>query len=101
MESKIKTYLGFASKAGKLKFGMAKTEESAKKGKAELIAFANDVSDKTKKEILFIGNKYNVAVVPLGFSGDELEKAVGSRCLVLALEDNSFAKAIKNSIESI
>ena len=56
MQSKVLTLLGFASKAGKLQFGMAKSGESVKSGKSALLICACDVSDKSKKEVAFLTN---------------------------------------------
>lgn len=100
MESKLETYLGFAAKAGKLKFGMAKTEESAAKRKSKLIIIANDISEKSKKEMLFTANKYGVTAVVLSCTS-ELEKATGSHGSVISVEDESFAKAVIERLNSL
>ena len=60
MNNKILTLLGFASKAGKLSFGMDMSIASIKAGKSSLVVAAFDVSDKSKKEINFHAQIKNV-----------------------------------------
>ncbi|MBQ0083526.1 MAG: ribosomal L7Ae/L30e/S12e/Gadd45 family protein [Clostridiales bacterium] len=101
MDSKLKTYLGFASKAGKLLFGMAKAAESAKRGKTGLIVYASDISPKSQKELLFTAKQYNVQAMLLPCTTDELENATGRKGSVISVEDDSFAKAVKERLNSI
>lgn len=97
MSSKTLTLLGFASKAGKLAYGMEKTIEALKKNKACLVVTACDLSNKSKKEILFFTSNKNLNVVTLnGVTVENLSTAVGRKCGVLAVLDNGFADAINN-----
>ena len=43
--------LGFAAKAGKLSFGTHATEFAVESGKARLVLVANDISEKSIKEL--------------------------------------------------
>ena len=97
MKSKTLTLLGFASKAGKLAFGMQKTIEVLKKNKVYLIVTACDLSEKSKKEILFFTSNKNVNVVTLkDVTVEGLSTAVGRKCGVISVLDNGFADAINN-----
>lgn len=99
MNNSLAAYLGFASKAGKLSCGMSKSESSAKSKKAKLILIANDVSEKSKKEMIFIAGKYETEIMILSdVSSDQLEHATGRRCSVVAVNDNSFSAAIKEKL---
>lgn len=99
MNNSIAAYLGFASKAGKLSCGMAKAENAAKKQKAKLILIANDISEKSKKEMFFTANKYNVEILVLAdTSSEQLGHAIASRCSALSVNDASFAGAIKSKL---
>lgn len=98
MDSKLQTYLGFASKSGNLQFGFAKTEESAKRKKAKLIVFSGGISEKTKKEIFFISEKYGVRAAEICCTNDEFQKATGKPGLVVAIEDESFASAVEKRL---
>ncbi len=63
--NKILTLLGFASKAGKLSFGMNDTKTSLDKSKSKLIIVANDVSPKSQKEIKFFSAKKQINIITL------------------------------------
>lgn len=93
--NKILTLLGFASKAGKLGFGMLQSVECLKKNKAKLIVLAYDVSEKSKKEILFFTHNKNVDTVTLDeVTMETLSAAVGKRCGIISVNDNGFADSI-------
>ncbi|MBE6786913.1 MAG: hypothetical protein E7537_01035 [Ruminococcaceae bacterium] len=95
MKNKVLTLLGFASKAGKLQFGMAKSQESVRKEKSQLLICANDVSQKSKKEIAFMAHNKDLNWVTLqGVTIEELSAAVGRKCGIVSVNDNGFAKAI-------
>ncbi len=97
MTSKTLTLLGFASKAGKLGYGMQKAIEFIKNNKSRLIVTACDLSDKSKKEILFFASNKNVPVVTLNnVTVENLSAAVGRKCGVISVNDNGFADAINN-----
>ncbi len=97
MPNKALTLLGFASKAGKLQFGSAKTLEDIKKNRSRLIVLACDLSEKSKKEIMFFAHNKNVSVVTLqDVSIENLSAAVGRKCGVISVNDNGFADSISN-----
>lgn len=96
MNNKILTLLGFASKAGKLSFGMDMSLASLKAGKSFLIVCAFDISDKSKKEIGFHTQNKNVPFITLtDVNIDTVSKAVGRKCGIISVNDKSFADAIK------
>lgn len=97
MDNKILSLLGFASKAGKLGFGMSKTNECLKKGITQLIVCANDLSEKSKKEILYFAHNKNVTVSILkDVCIEKLSMSVGKKCGVVSVNDKGFAEAISN-----
>lgn len=92
--NKILTLLGFASKASKLDFGFDASVESMKKKKTKLIIAANDISNKTLKEIVFFAEKYQTKHIILeDIDIETLSKAVGRRCGIIAVNDEGFANA--------
>ena len=96
MNNKILTLLGFASKAGKLSFGMDMSLASLKASKSYLIVCACDVSAKSKKEISFHTQSKNVPFIILTDEDiDTVGKAVGRKCGIISVNDKSFADAIK------
>ena len=99
MNSKILTLLGFASKAGKLSFGMDMTAEAVVKRKCQLVITADDVSGKSLKEITFFANKTNTTVLTItGCDMQTLSHSVGHRCAILSVNDKGFAEAILKEI---
>ena len=96
MNNKVLTLLGFASKAGKLSFGMDMSLASVKSGKSFLVVSAFDVSEKSKKEINFHTQNKNVQFIVLtDIDIDTVSKAVGRKCGIISVNDKSFADAIK------
>ena len=96
MQNKTLTLLGFASKAGKLAFGMQKACEALKENKSKLIVCGCDLSKKTQKEINFFACNKNVNVVTLKVTIENLSAAVGRKCGVISVNDDGFAQAIFN-----
>lgn len=95
MDSKILTLLGFASKAQKLSFGAAASSQTVKSGKSKLIVISSDISEKSKKEIRFLSDKYGINSIVLDtVSTITLSNAVGRNCGILSINDSSFASAI-------
>ncbi len=98
MNSKILALLGFASKAGKLSYGMNNTVTALKSGVSRLAIAAGDTSDKSKKELIFHADKFGTeSIVLFGTTADELSHAVGRQCSVLSVNDTGFADAIKEN----
>ena len=94
MNSKIFGLLGFASKAGKLAYGMANTLEAIKKGKSLLVIAAGDISPNSNKEISFFCNKYNVKLISLSENMEAMSSAIGRRCGIISVNNKGFADAI-------
>ncbi len=95
MKNSIAAYLGFAAKAGRLAFGQEKTAAAAATGKAKLILISNDVSPKSRKEMLFTADKFSVkAVILEDFSAEDFRHATGRMGSVIGVCDDSFANAI-------
>ncbi len=96
VNNKLLTLLGFAAKAGKLSYGMDMSQLAVKTGKSFLVVCAFDVSEKSKKEISFHTNNKNVPFIVLDDVNIEtVGKAVGRKCGILSVNDESFAEAIK------
>ncbi len=93
MNSKTLTLLGFASKAGKLAYGMDATTHSIKTKKAQLIVVANDVSAKSLKEITFFADG-RIPVITLESDKETLSHAVGKKCGIISILDKGFKDSI-------
>lgn len=101
MTDKVCALLGLASKAGALRYGFAKAVEAVKHGRATGVFFAEDISAKSRKEILFFCEKNNVQSYMLkGIDIERLSGAVGRKCGVVAVTDDNFKTPIINSLTS-
>lgn len=95
MKNKTLTLLGFAAKAGKLSFGMSKTLEALKSNKSEIIVCAENISEKSKKEISFFSHNKSIDLFILNeITIEMLSAAVGRQCGIISVNDNNFATAI-------
>lgn len=100
MTSKALNLLQFAAKAGRLSYGTHATEWAITSRRAKLVCVANDISAKSVKELNFKALKAEVKVVILDDTDTEvLSKAIGKKCGILAVNDDSFAKAIIEKID--
>lgn len=96
----VLSLLGFAAKAGKLSFGTHATEFSVSSGKAALVIAAEDISEKSIKELKFKANKENVPVIVThGIDSETLSHRVGKKCGILAVNDKGFADSILKNFE--
>ena len=95
---KILSLLGFAAKAGKLSFGTHATEFAIESKKAKLVLAAEDISEKSVKELKFKADKVGIQVLTIdSISTADLSKRVGKNCGIVAVLDSGFADAIKNN----
>ena len=100
MSNKILTLLGFAAKAGKLSFGFDAVRTALSQKKSKLLLVANDVSSKSKKEVCFFGEKFGTKVVVLGqFDMETISHAVGKKCGIISVNDESFSSGIASAID--
>lgn len=91
---KILSYIGLATKAGKLSSGEFLTEKAVKEGKARLVIVASDASDNTKKMFRNMCDYYHVRLEILSDKG-QLGHAMGKQFRAsLAVLDQGLADAI-------
>lgn len=93
-QNKILSYIGLATKAGKIVSGEFSTEKAVKEKKARLVIVAGDASDNTKK---MFTNMCAYHKVPIYFMEDKeaLGHAMGKQFRAsLAVNDQGFANAI-------
>lgn len=84
--------LGIAAKAGKVISGFDSIKEGAERKKLNLIILAHDTSDKTKKEMKFICDKYQIPLVIFG-SIEGNSHSIGKRNrAILGICDSGFSK---------
>lgn len=95
--SSVLSLLGIARKAGRIQLGMDPVKEAMASGICSLVCIANDLSGKSKKEILFVCSKYSVEVYDVGTDMDEIKRALGKRSGIIAVCDEGFAKKIRTT----
>ncbi len=93
--SKILSLLGFAAKAGKLAYGFEATVSALKIRKSELVVIAEDISEKSRKEVVFFADKANTEHIILeGVTIKDVSDAVGRKCGIISVNDKGFAEAL-------
>lgn len=101
VEKKVFSYLGIATKAGKLLSGEFSTEKAVKEGTAKLVIVASDASDNTKKMFTNMCTFYKV---PIYFFGDknELGHAIGKEFRAsLVLLDKGLADTVEKQLNTL
>ena len=99
-KNKVMSYLGLATRAGKVQSGEFSTEKSVKSGKAALVLVAGDASDNTKKKFTNMCTFYKVPIYIYG-TKETLGASIGKELRAsLALEDTGLCNAIKKQIDS-
>lgn len=91
----ILTLLSFAAKAGKISFGTHATEFAITSKKAKLALAAEDISEKSVKELKYRADKVDIPVaVLIGVTTQTLSKRLGKNCGIIAVNDKGFADAV-------
>lgn len=99
-KDKVLSYLGLATRAGKIQSGEFSTEKSVKSGKAALVIVAEDASDNTKKKFKNMCTFYEVPYYIYG-TKEALGGCIGKEFRAsLALEDTGFCNAIVKQMNS-
>lgn len=91
MYNKILSTISLCKRAGKLTLGFDVVKEAIQSKEAKIVVIANDISAKTKKEVLLMAEKGMVEVVEIPFSMDEVWQSVNKRAGVLAITDKGFS----------
>lgn len=92
--------ISLSAKAGKCVSGGFMTEKSIQEGMASLVIIANDASDNTKKKFSDKCKYYDIPFVFLA-DGDTLGHRIGKQSrMVIAINDNNFAKQIICKLDS-
>lgn len=91
--------LGLCRRAGKVIFGFDAVIDEVKspKGKVCGVIIAKDLSEKTKKEVLFYCGKYNVTAKTVNVTLEEISGVMGKRTGVIAILDKGLFNSITNN----
>ncbi|NLK65673.1 MAG: 50S ribosomal protein L7ae [Tissierellia bacterium] len=95
---KIYSMLGIARKGGNVSIGFDSTKLNIENNKSFLVIIACDASEKTKKNIKFICNKYNCEYIEFG-EKEILGKSLGKNVVsVLSISDKNIAAYLLNNV---
>ena len=96
--NKLLSMLGIARRAGRLSMGHDMAAKAIASGKARLLLFAKDISERAKKDMLFLIEKQNsdIPVVYLTQTIDEIHFALGYKAGIITVDDDNFAEKIKS-----
>lgn len=98
MNDKTLSLLGLIRRAGKLELGFDAAVAAAREGRAQLLLAAEDVSEKTLKNVRFEAERAGVPVIELLADMEKTGKACGKKAGVLAVTDRGFAKALEKAM---
>lgn len=94
MNNKIKTYLGFCLKSGKLKIGLNNLEELKKK--VFLIIVNEKLGENSFKKIIKHADKFSCKIL---LTREDLSEYVNKDCMVIAIQDKNLASAILDNLD--
>lgn len=95
MEDKLRGLLGLARRAGKITFGSDATIREIQNGKAGVVVFAKDVSERTERMIGAVCDQSKTKVVKIPLDKLELGHAIGrGETAVAAVTDRAFSDRV-------
>ncbi len=90
---KTQRLIGLARRAGALSYGTEGCIKDLKTKKSKLIIISSDISEKTKKEIIFQSSGVDVLLSDI--TKEELGKIIGTKpTAVISVNDSNFKKGI-------
>lgn len=101
MADKTLSLLGLARRAGKVLGGFDLCAGAARDGQARLLLAAEDISDKTYKNLCYEAKRAGVPCARVRAPIAELGKACGLRAGVLAVTDEGFSQALLEQDEAV
>ena len=96
--NKIYSMIGIARKGGKISIGFDVACLDIKNKKSNLVLIACDASEKTKKNIVFFCDKFEIKYIEYG-EKEILGKSLGKKMVsVLSINDSNIASYLLNNI---
>lgn len=100
INNRVLSLISLSKKANKLVFGFDTIKEACEKNLLKLILTANDLSQKTNKEILFLCEKYQIKHIKLQYNMDDIQHYVSKRVGTLGVTDEGLSNKIILTITS-
>ena len=100
MKNKLLSFLGICRRARKLVIGAEAAAESVTGGKSRLVLYASDFSRGSLKKLRAAAEANGVEVLMLPVTKEVLSLALGRLSGALSVEDEGFAKKLREMIKS-
>lgn len=95
MNHKLLSLLGIARRAGRLSLGFDVAAEAMTGGKSHLLILADDLSERTLKNIKKIAEQSDTPTIVLNISMEQLGAAIGKTTGIVSVNDKGFAEKMK------
>ena len=92
--------LTICRKAGKLEAGFARAKDAIQGGYAACILLTADLSEKSRKEVLYFAEKQHVPVVQTDWEMAEVRLLFGQRAGILTICEAGFAQRIQALLQT-
>ena len=92
--------LALCRRAGKLVMGFDAVKESAANAEAYLLAISKEISPKTRKEMEYLKQRYQLPMLTISAALDDLWYILGKRSGVFSVTDRSLAQKLMNDASS-
>lgn len=97
---KLLNFLGLCRRAGKLTAGNDMTVDSVLNGNARLVIVARDISRNTEKKLRRVCVDFQVPILTIDRTKEELSAAIGRFAAVTAVTDKGFAEKLTELINN-
>ena len=95
MNDKLLSLLGIARRAGRLSLGFDAAADAMQSGKSKLLILAEDLSERTLRNITDTARHTDTRTVVLNISMEQLGRSVGKTVGIISVNDEGFAKKLK------
>lgn len=100
LQTAYKNLLTICRKARKLEAGFERAKEALQTKTASCLILTADLSEKSKKEIHYYGERYSVPVLQTDWTMAEIKLLIGQRSGILTICDAGFAKRIQEMMQT-
>jgi len=101
VNNRLQSTLSLCQRAGKLRLGFDQVKDAAAAGELSAVFVATDLSEKTKKEVLFFCKQYGLSLWQLPLCKEEIHIAVKKASGVLGVAEAGFAKNLSQQGEAL
>lgn len=95
LQEKCRNLLTICRKAGKLEAGFARAKDAIEGGYAACVLLTADLSEKSRKEVLYYAQRNRIPVVQTDWEMTEVRLLFGQRAGILTICEKGFAKRIQ------